>query len=85
MHAANQAILVRLTRQARQVFANLDAGNVGRGRPKLAAEVRRRVGLQIERLELARPAEQIDQDARFRPPSPRRITASRRRAKHVGQ
>src|SRR5207244_3177689 len=55
-------------------------------RPKFAAKVCRRVRLQVEGIELARPTEQINQHAGVRSASARRDAAggSRRRRRQAG-
>src|SRR5262245_35723938 len=52
MHAANQAKLVRLMCQTRQVLANLDAWNIGRDRAEFAAKMGWGFRLQVKRIKL---------------------------------
>ena len=59
--------------EPRQVLAERDAGRLRGDRLELAADLGRRVGLQVERVELARPAGQEDQDHRLRPPGRSRL------------
>src|SRR5262245_8196477 len=67
VHAAEQTILVGTPREVGNVFANANAVHVGRDRPEFAAEMGWRVGLEIEDVDLARAAEEIDEDAGLRP------------------
>ena len=64
-HAPHQGIAVGQSGQQRQMLANVDAGNAGRNRLERAANLRRGVRLEIEHIQVRRPAEQIDEDARF--------------------
>jgi hypothetical protein len=48
-----------------QALADVDAGNIRGDRPQLALDLRRRLGLGIERLVLRRRAVLVDQDARL--------------------
>ena len=64
-HRTNQGILVRHGRQPRKMLADLHAGHTGRDGTKRPAIFGRRVGLQVEHVEVGRPAEQVDQDARL--------------------
>src|SRR5439155_7159865 len=62
-------------RRMRHVLADLDAGDVRVDRPKIAAKLRRRVGLQIKRVDGAESAVQEAKDERNvagRPPALRR-------------
>src|SRR5262249_21737587 len=62
-HGADQAELVGAPRQARQVFADLEARDGGRNRVELAADLVRGGGFHVEGFELALPALQEKQDA----------------------
>ena len=57
VHAANEAIFIRLGRQPGKVFADLDAGNTGGNGAKLAANVVGCLRFWVEGVELARSAE----------------------------
>src|SRR5688500_191049 len=46
------------------MFADVDAGNVGADRPKVAADFLRSAGLEIEGVEMARPAVGPEEDHR---------------------
>ena len=67
LHRAQQADLVHLAGQPRQVLANLDARHAGGDRLELAANFGRRLGLHIPEVDMAGPAEQKDEDARIEP------------------
>ncbi len=54
--------LVHAAGQARQQFADLDAGHVGGDRFELAAHFRRRVWLEIERILMGQTAGQVHHD-----------------------
>ena len=60
----HQRELVHLRRDLRQQVADLQAGDLRLRRVELAAELRGRVGLQVERVEVALPAVQEHEDER---------------------
>jgi hypothetical protein len=60
---AEQRVLVRVLRHAREDLADLDAGDVGRDRLVRTANLGRRVRLHVPRIELARAADQHQHDA----------------------
>src|ERR1051325_4351308 len=64
VEAAEDRVLVGHLRQARQVLADVDAGDVGADRPKLAADLVGGAGLEIEGLQMARPAVGPEEDDR---------------------
>ena len=53
-----------------EVLADPDARRPGRDRAEAAADLRRRIGLRVPRIELTRTAPHEDQQARFRRPNP---------------
>src|SRR5579872_3413034 len=57
--------LVHHRRNLGHVLANLDAGDVGLDRLELAADIGRRVGLQVEHVLMRRAAGQVDHDDRL--------------------
>ena len=61
---ADQRELVHLPADARQVLADADAGDVGVDRLELAAELGRRIGLQVPGVDGAEPAVQEQEDQR---------------------
>jgi hypothetical protein len=65
-HAAEQRRVPHQPGELGKVLADLDARHRGLDRPKLAADVGRRLGLEIEGVDVARPARHPKQDARFR-------------------
>jgi hypothetical protein len=65
--AAQDGEPVGTTGQPRQVLAHLDAGHVGVDRPELAAKLRGRVRLHVERIHVRRAAAEEDEDRRGRP------------------
>ena len=64
-HRADDRILVGHLRQARHMFANFDAGHIGRDRLELAAHFRRSVGLEVEHVLVRRPAGEEHHNDRF--------------------
>src|SRR6266478_3447452 len=62
-HAAQQAEFAGLARQPRQVLADAQTGDAGRDRIEFPAKMRRGIRLEVECVELAGTAEQIDQNA----------------------
>jgi hypothetical protein len=71
-----------------KVLANLHAGNVGLDRLELAAELGRRVGLEVVHIHVRRTAGQVDHDGRLRPGRLRAILVLARvrvKAKQVGE
>ena len=64
---ANQAEMVQAVREHRHVLGEAEAGDRRGDRAKLAANLRRGAGLGIEGVDVARPAEQINEDDRLRP------------------
>ncbi len=85
--AANERELVRHLRHQRQVLADFDAGNVRLDRLELAADFRRRIHLQIERVLVRRPARQINHDDRFvrSPDAGRRFRLEKFRQRRAAQ
>src|SRR5262245_59153717 len=65
-HRPDDGELVRDLRGARKVFANLDAGRLGLDRLERPANVGLHIGLEIERLQMARAAVEPQQNARLR-------------------
>src|SRR5579863_3307150 len=66
MQAANQSELARLARQLRKHFAEQYARNGGGNCAPRSADIQRGRRLWIERLQMARPAGQVDEDTRPR-------------------
>src|SRR5438876_8400755 len=60
IHASNETILVGVPRKSWQMLADTHAGNVGGDGAKFASEFDRGVRLQVEGVDLARPAKQVD-------------------------
>src|SRR5262245_51037613 len=69
---------MRLARQERKVLADSQAWGARRDRGELAADLSRRIGLRIPRIELTRASPLEDQDARARPAESRRGLSRRR-------
>ena len=63
MQAANERGAIEDPREARQMFADADAGNGRADGAVLAANLGRRVRLGVERVEVARAAVEEDEDA----------------------
>ena len=61
---ADERVLVGQLREQRQVFADVDAGDVRVDRPEHAAVLLRGVRLHVERFHVRRPARQPDEDHR---------------------
>ncbi len=72
IHRPDDRQPVRPGRQHREVLADPDARRPRRDRRKAAADLRRRIGLRVPRVELAGPAPHEDEEARLRPPEPAR-------------
>src|SRR5487761_2013404 len=62
MHPADQGKLVGMARRARKDLGNFDAGNIGADRAERPANLRWRIGLHVERVELRRSAHQHQKD-----------------------
>src|SRR5262245_32324870 len=83
MHRADDRVLICDCRHARQGLAQVNAGHVGANRPKWAADIVRRVRLGVERLKLARPTDEEEDNAVLRRPARRsavKIEAGQREA-----
>src|SRR5262245_40230082 len=63
LHGAQDSVLIGLLGSEWKVFADPDAGDVGRNRLELAAVFFGGVGLQIEGVQMRWPAALPDQDA----------------------
>ena len=63
VHAADQSVLVGVLRHAREVFRDLDAGDIGLDRLVGTADLDRRVGLHVPGVELRGAADQHQEDA----------------------
>ena len=63
MDRAHDGKLVRPRRHPRQVFAELDAGNARADGSKRPTNIGGRIGLWIERIDVARPADEKQQNA----------------------
>ena len=59
-HRPHDRDSVERLRHERQVLADLHARQAGRDRPKLAADLGGGLGLQVERIDVTRPAPQKD-------------------------
>jgi hypothetical protein len=64
VQAAKDRVLVGHARQPREVLANIDAGDIGANRPKLAADFRGRARLEIEGFQVAGAAVGPEEDDR---------------------
>ena len=64
--AADNRELVGALGQVGQVLTDLDARHIRLDRAELAADLRRGVGLEIERVHVRRTARQVDEDGGFR-------------------
>ena len=72
MHGTDDRQFIGVHRQTRDVFAYTNAGNDGGDRVKLAAIFAGSVRLRVPGFVMAHPAPAEQDDARFRPPRPRR-------------
>src|SRR5439155_24168492 len=63
VHRPDQAELVRHSRQLREQLAQVYARHPRRDRPERAADLARGVRLRVERVEVGRPADEVDEDA----------------------
>src|SRR5439155_9634832 len=61
-NVAIESLLVRLSCEIWQEVANMNAGNVRSNRGKLPPDVRRRIGLQVKRIEMAEAAREENDD-----------------------
>ncbi len=72
-HAAQQAVFAGLARQPGQVLADAQPGDAGGDRVEFPAKMRRGIRLEVERVELAGPTEQVHENASPRPCPRRRL------------
>src|SRR5262249_11205933 len=63
IHTAQQAILVSLAREKRQVFADANPRHTGVDAPEFATDFRWRVGLEVPKVDMAGAAEEVHQQA----------------------
>ena len=80
----HQGDLVHHLRRVRQVLAELDAGDVRPDGAELAADLARRIRLRVERVQMAGPARQPEQDDRIPRVCPSPAAAALRIAKNCG-
>jgi hypothetical protein len=84
-HAANEAKLIGLARQPRQVLANPNAGNIAVNGAKFPSKLGRGVGLQVKNIDLAGPSEKVDHNASVGPAETGRGWRRGRSAQDLGQ
>jgi hypothetical protein len=77
-HRPQEADLVHLLGQLRQMLADLNAGDVRSGGLELAANLRRRIGLHVPQIDLAGTAEEEQEDARPGPLRRGRLLGTKR-------
>src|SRR5262245_10836131 len=83
---ADQGVALGDAGAPRQVLANLDPGNVRWDWPKFAADLGRRVGLQVPHVDGGGPAAQPYEDAARPLPAPAAARGSRRlEAQQIGE
>src|SRR5579872_5251231 len=81
---ANNRKLVGNSRLLGKQLANVEAGNIGFDRIKLAAILGGSVGLEVVHVDMARAARQVDHDDRLLPKLPR-VSPLGSQTKQVGQ
>jgi len=62
---SDDCVLIGMLGQSRQMFGNLDSGNIRGNRLEFAANLRRRCGLHVPNIDVAWAAEKIDENTRF--------------------
>ncbi len=81
-HRAGKRILLRAPRQEGQMLTNLEPWRRGGDRLEGPANLGRRRGLEIPHVEMRRPAQQINQNARPRPTEMQRRFSMRQPRRH---